>query len=181
VKWKGCGRNLSWPNLRYSHTIYLDQGKPPKKKSQDKQSLGRTRDFPFLFNSATYFAAKFGYNDPIAGRGKNFPICHVAQSSCGSPHNAYCMHEEPQIVHHPRDSIILPNDSVVPRVSAVNSWEQIGRGNDGKQNGATSKSWRWNLWHARDKRGTIALTVGQAPSSSSGSANAHVMGRLAKR
>jgi hypothetical protein len=40
--WKGCGRNRSWPNLRYYPSIFLERlRKTAKGHSQDSRFPGR--------------------------------------------------------------------------------------------------------------------------------------------
>jgi hypothetical protein len=41
TNWKGCGRKRSWPNLRYSPGIFLENRKITKKLSHDNRSPGR--------------------------------------------------------------------------------------------------------------------------------------------
>jgi hypothetical protein len=42
MKWKGCGRKWSWPNLRFYLGIFQEElRKTMKNFSQDSQSLGQ--------------------------------------------------------------------------------------------------------------------------------------------
>jgi hypothetical protein len=141
MNWKGCERNFSWPNLRYSHNVYLDQGKP-QKKSDKISSLwadaGRW-DFYLAINNSTYLAVKFGHCDSIPSSGRNFPLSRRSEQ----------LWVPPQLVLGPDARVTtncvpsarphyFKNDVLFPGQCYQLLRDKTGK--SGKQDGATSKS-----------------------------------------
>lgn len=143
----------------------------------DKQSLGRYSNpgLPII-NQQCYVLARVIRSQ----QRQELSLRHVAQSSCGSPHNAYwglAARGTTNRVPFARPHYFTKRRAV-PWVSAVNSWGQIRR-----KKTAYITALRQSLGAETSglPRGDDRTHVGQVPSSGSGSACAHLMARLAKR